>query len=122
MTEAATRIPSSSENAIKVFSINRRMDSGAKQRNPSDDLRHATNPESTRKSAIKQPTQTSPDRPPKAQTPQSAPFQQAKCNRCASVQKSKNQSKADRAQQAIRHVGSRDADSNLRINRVSRGG
>ncbi|WP_286977940.1 hypothetical protein, partial [Pseudomonas sp.] len=39
----------------------------------------------------------------------------------ASVQKPKNQSKADRAQQAIRHVGSRDADSNLRINLVSRG-
>ncbi len=55
MTEAAKRIPSSSENAIKVFSINRRMDSGAKQRNPSDDLRHATNPESTRENVITPP-------------------------------------------------------------------
>ncbi|OEO23181.1 hypothetical protein AX279_22965 [Pseudomonas sp. J237] len=50
--------------------------------------------------------------------------EQYKLRLSASVQKpkTKNQSKADRAQQANRHVGSRDADSNLRINRVSRGG
>ena len=38
----------------------RRMDSGAKQRNPSDDLRHATHPESIRKNA-KTPSGRAPD-------------------------------------------------------------
>ena len=47
--------------------------------------------------------------------------EQYKFRLSASVQKPKikSQSRADRAQQAIRHVGSRDADSNLQATRFA---